>query len=180
MKKFVMLFAVVIFCLTSCQSQTKEDQIKKITENFKDVEANIDSYERKDILYEDPENHWMNANYTAYISKEKVVKLVEETGEEGYGSTISFYYKDEKIFFIFLQSVDPDENEDEKRIYFHDEKIIDALMKNKAEGETREFSKIKNTPDENILKDLTKSTKVYLEMAKTALSQYKTAVAGSK
>ncbi len=136
---------------------TKEDKIQLIKDEFSKIEGNISNYEFKEATYEGAKGdeefqYYVYLEWDAYFSDGKLVKLIEESGDEGYWGKTSYYYdKDENLFFVFNELEYDGEPVEEARIYVNDGVIIDALKKVGEDEDGESFKKAKNKTYEEVL-----------------------------
>ena len=172
--KFKMLIIIIFIGTLSVYSQeTIENQIKEIRKDYVEITSNLNNYQKKEAFYTNDQAYWMNTAYTGYFnSVNKLVYLTYEYGEEGYGATVHYYFKDKKIIFMFIESIDPEENKTQERIYFWDNKIIKALIKEKKATDNRPFEKIPNKKHEELWKDIDQSSKIKLSGVEQDRTQF--------
>ncbi len=167
--QLILLVIFVAFLLLSCgnnskevvdntpKEPTKEDKIQFIKDEFSKIESNLYNYKFKEAIYdgvkeEDGFQYHVYIEWDAYYNDGKIVKLTEESGEEGYWTKINYYYdKDENLFFIFEQSEFDGELESEARIYISDGVIIDALQRAKDYIKEISFKDAKNKKYDAVL-----------------------------
>ncbi len=73
---------------------------------------------------------------------------------------------------MFIESIDPDGNKTQERIYFWDDKIIKALIKEKNNADKRPFSEISNKKNEELWQDIDQSSKIKLSGVKQDRTQF--------
>ena len=162
--KIKMLIIIIFIGNFSIYSQeTIENQIKEIRKDYVEITSNLSNYKKKEAYYSNKEAYWMNVGYTGYLKADNLlVYLTYEYGEEGYGSEMQYYFKNNKVFFIFIESIDPEGNQTQERIYFWNSKIIKALIKEKSVADKRPFGKIPNKKHKELSKDTNQSSKIKL------------------
>ena len=156
--KFIHIIAMVLF-FGSLNAQSVEEKIADIRSEFKTIESAIknDLYLKEVIDFEDPESD-SYGTITMFKVNNKIRKLaVEQIYNETNEQTVSFYIKDDKLFFAYLVGKAPqiiNERETkyhntEKRYYFYQEQPIRCLEK-KYETSTTENSAEKSQRTSNI------------------------------
>ncbi|RLD68048.1 MAG: hypothetical protein DRI95_03840 [Bacteroidetes bacterium] len=169
------MLIIIIFIgnLSVYSQETIENQIKEIRKDYVEITSNINNYQKKEAFYTNDQAYWMNTAYTGYLNDvNKLVYLTYEYGEEGYGATIHYYFKNKKIIFMFIESIDPDGNKTQERIYFWDDKIIKALIKEKNNADKRPFSEISNKKNEELWQDIDQSSKIKLSGVEQDRTQF--------
>ncbi len=73
---------------------------------------------------------------------------------------------------MFIESIDPDGNKTQERIYFWDDKIIKALIKEKNNADKRPFSEISNKKIEELWQDIDQSSKIKLSGVEQDRTQF--------
>lgn len=154
------------------KSDTKINHVEIINTKFNSIENSLNAYTVEELYYTDTENYMLNASYTAYTKGGELVKLVEETGEEGYGIKNSFYFDDGDAYFMFQETTDPDGNEEQKSIYISNGKVVEAMTKFKDVNDMRSFDQIELKPDLEIINSENNNTKAIMEWVKTAKENY--------
>jgi len=154
---------------------TVDDKIKYIKEKFSEIEKNISNYEKKDALFsgtvgEEGQEYYVHTEWLAFYNGDKITKLVESTGEEGYWAEISYYYDNGKLFFIFHELEFDGYPIEESRIYIYDGKIIDALTKSVDEMSEESLSDVKNQKYDEVLTGELKD--MYLNWEKNAMEGF--------
>ena len=127
MKLNIFLFALIcLMAMTSCNSNA--DAAKSGTEVKEDVKAEEKKPEtpeekaaaadaevktieglslkkvKKRYQNPDPEKYYDMAIFYAYYKDDKLMKLEESMGEEGYISTSHYYFKEDKVFYCYTES----------------------------------------------------------------------------
>ncbi len=181
MKVKLLIATIIIGSLHSLAQNTVDSQIKEIRKEYGKITGNLDSYEKKEVYYSNEDAYWMNVEYTGYFNNsKKLVYLTYEFGEEGYGSEVQYYFKNDQVFFIFIESIDPEENITQERIYFWNKKIIKALIKEKRATDDRTFAKIPNKKHVELLTDINKSSKIKLSGVELDRTQFFSALKKDK
>jgi cytochrome oxidase assembly protein ShyY1 len=172
MKSILYPFLLLVFTI-SIKAQSTEELIKSIRSEYQKINSNIDTYTQKEAYYTEEEAYWMNVQYTGYLdNKNQLVLLKFSVGEEGYWSSYEMYFKDENIIFIYNESGEPDESERQDRIYFHNRRIIRALMKSKSGSLNKTFDQIENINNVEIMNDVEQSSIDYLKNVDAHVSQF--------
>lgn len=158
------------------KEMTKDDKIAYIKEKFNEIESKANSYTVKNTYYEGVEGdeetgqYYVYSDWYAYYNKDgELVKLVEETGEEGWFATLSYYYDKEKLFFVFHEIEFDGYAEEETRVYVYDGQTIDAKIKisENGDGVLGDNRTYQEVIDGNM-------ANMYVEWAEKSLTDYKT------
>ena len=139
--KIVLLF-LLISCLT-VHGQEREDIIKKIRKDFKDINADTTlkkiSLEGEEFLDDVPDG---GGELTGFFKGDSIVKIAEWIGLSYGNRTTEFYYKEDKLFFIFEKFesfVEKNGELDhgkvktsfEGRYYFYNDKLVEQKISGK-------------------------------------------------
>ncbi len=139
-------------------------KMKQIREEYDKIESNRQSGALKEysIYYTDSVAYWNNTHYTAFYDEQSnLVLLTYSIGEEGYYGNYEISFKDRKPFFILSTSGEPDGKESQGRIYIYNDRIINALIKEKSPDQTLDFSQIENKTDNSIMDNVNNSNSGY-------------------
>ncbi len=131
-------------------AKTDEEKVEEIKNKFYEIESNK-ALKMKQLFYQNPnpDLYYDQAEYDAYYQGDKLLKIRETRGEEGYMAEKNYYFENAKLFFVFKQYYFMDNLYQEERIYLdQDEKVIKALIKSKdAEDQTKDIATMKNEED---------------------------------
>ena len=173
MKKLVYFLVFIMPALCLPAQSLVDEQVKSIKKEFEWINLNLDDFIKNEINYTNENAYWDNTHYTAYInSNHELVRLNFSVGEEGYWSQHEYYFKHGKIFFIYIYSGEPDGSEKQVRIYFWDNTIIHALLKQKLSDEPRSITDIPNKRFDAVMDNVTMETYRYLESVENELKKY--------
>jgi hypothetical protein len=142
-KNRILLLFLLISCLTA-QSQTREDVIKKIRKDFQEINADTTlkktSLENEEFLENVPDG---GGELTGFFKKDSIAKIAEWIGLS-YGNRIrEYYYKGDKLFFVFekFESFVKNKNGEldheraktsfEGRYYFNNDKLVERKISGK-------------------------------------------------
>jgi len=194
--RFSLLVLLVVFLITACGGNSSENKDKEnssletekvmtLDEKIEEIKIKFDKIEKnsdlkvKDLLYAnpDPEKYYDMSSFDAYYNGNELVKLIEYMGEEGYLSATSYYYSENKLFFIFIEYSYMDEVYEQNRYYLdQDGTVLKALIKAKDEGDATDIAKIENKENPEFIADknsfndqvqqFCKSTETRFKMAK--------------
>jgi len=170
LKSTVLLLFFLSASLSAFAQTATDEQIKAIRKEFQSINGNLKNYKVKYSAKHYPGSPGapeMSIPYTAYFnSKDQMVMLTSEGGEEGVWNKTEYYFKDSKIIFIYNleeNEHDPIETTTELRVYFCDNRIIQALIKEKTENGEQDLSKIKNKRFNSVMDNLDAATKSWLK-----------------
>lgn len=161
---------------TTKNTSSLEKKTKVIRNLYKEVQDNLNSYTTKSKSYTGELETPLTGELTGYMVKNEVVKLVDEAEEDHGLSKNEFYFANGKLFFLFSQintvemTEKPNIHVRELRLYFDENKIIDALIKTKTfkHGEEIDMSIIANKKDDSLINSQEES-KYYTQLASKTL-----------
>ncbi|MFK7904599.1 MAG: hypothetical protein AB8B69_05725 [Chitinophagales bacterium] len=136
-----------------------EEKTKIIRNLYKEVQDNLNNYTARSKPYTGELDAIVVGELTGYIAENEVVKLVDKAEEDHGPSKNEFYFVNGKLFFLFSQvstvemTEKPNIHVRELRLYFDENKIIDALVKTKTfkDGEKIDMSIIANKKDDSLI-----------------------------
>ncbi|MBN1499693.1 MAG: hypothetical protein JW982_06050 [Spirochaetes bacterium] len=153
----IMTSLLILMICTVCFSAelSKDAQIRQIRADYILVEDSIRKIKPVSVTLNEFDN------YLCYKADKKILKI--ELFSEGVRT--SFYYKNRKVFFIFIENAwnksvqDSGQPFKEERVYIYNDKIIEALIK-ETNGE--DFVNVENKTNEKILSSKLKYEKELL------------------
>lgn len=183
MKKYIGVL-LLSFTYILATSQSLNEKINWIRKHYYNIENNIPSYSKKEcsIKENDYDNYFYFFN-VYYNQNNQIVKILQYTGDEHSitgertTGTISYYYNNGELFFIFEENLTENVYEEksvkkytEDRLYFYDEELIRALKKESSE---HDMSRVKNRNNVTLLNNKDYHSKIYLESAYQTLESCK-------
>ncbi|MBN1252956.1 MAG: hypothetical protein JXR51_12610 [Bacteroidales bacterium] len=173
MKTTLIVLTLVFFQFFAYSQDLTEKHIKEIRNEYAYINSNLAKFSKKEIFVSNDEVYWRNTNYTGYLNdKNQLVFLTYKVGEEGYGTEIQYYFKNDKLFFNYVYSIDPEENETEERYYFYDSQIIKALIKERKFDNKLSLDKIANKENKEVIKNVVEFSKIQVDNANLDKKQF--------
>ncbi len=142
--KLFLLLILISSSIFSAKSQSKQDIIKGIRQEFQkinsDASLKIIKLDAEEFLDDTPDG---GAELTGYKRKDSLVKIVEWIGLSYGNRTREFYFKHQKLFFVFEKfdsfidekSGELDHSKTKKvfegRYYYNNEKLIEEKLSGK-------------------------------------------------
>ncbi len=95
----------------------------------------------------DPEKYYDMSIFNAFYKDDKLVKLDEIVGEEGYITTSQYYFKDDKVFYCYTESSYMDNLYLTRKDYIENDTIYRIVGKEKdSQDEDTKFDSLKEAP----------------------------------
>ncbi len=161
---------------TSKSTLSVEEKIKTIRNLYKGIQDNLSNYTTRSKPYTGNSEVPIAGELTGYLAENEVIKLVDQSEEDHGPSKNEFYFVDGKLFFLFSQvstvemTEKPNIHVRELRLYFDEDKIIDALVKTKTfkDGEKIDMSIIANKKNDSLINSQ-KESEYYSQRASKTL-----------
>jgi len=153
-----------------------EEKTKIIRSLYKEIQDNLGNYTTRTKSYTGELEVPLSGELTGYMTNNEIVKLVKKEEEDHGPSKSEFYFVDGKLFFLFSQvstvemTEKPNIHVRELRLYFDENKIIDALIKTKTfkHGEEIDMSIIANKKNDSLINSKEES-EYYTQLASKTL-----------
>lgn len=160
MKKNLIINVIFLLILstTSFAQESIETQIRNIRTEYALIHNNLNNLTLSECSSNDP-----SGNFKVYSNDNGNALLIFESKKTTDFYKIQIHFKNENLFFIFLEET-KNGIQIQERIYFNENEIIRALIKTKKAIDTRQFSDIPNSPHPDI--------KVGSEDSFTSLKKY--------
>jgi hypothetical protein len=175
----VMFVVCMLFVLNNVlmAQASKDDRILSIRKYYQKVMKELKTYTKKEdekIIKDEESNDLISYyKYEAYYnSQNKLVFLKTNSGDNAMLINNEYLFKDDKISFIFIKSGN---NYKEERIYFWDNKIIEAYIKSTDQPNDlkNDISKLENKPHKEVLNNINEKTREYLLRVEDELKNMK-------
>lgn len=169
-RRFKLYICILLFVFVYT---TKAQSIKAIRNNYYAIQNNLDSYTMdKRTICESPDKYWTCTNFTVYLDNGKIVKLVTDAGEEGCWGITEYFYKNEKLFFVFSENGNERDEPvkiDELRIYVDNGVIVQALCRS---GTAETIAQMENRSCPKDDKNLQMVIKYYIKSSEIEKEEY--------
>lgn len=186
--KYILIYLFTMFFVLSLNGQENiEEKISAIRAEFKKINSELESYtkklSKKEIVYyyynqvsadSVQTTSFVDFSYIyGYFNKNKELVLLtnEYRGEENSWQEYNYYFKNGEVFFIYTRT-GQNEEETQMRIYFWDEKIIRALIKEKKWDDNRNISEIENKRDDYIMDNVEEKSLFFLKETKNFIEDF--------
>ena len=161
--KFIFLNIIATVLVLNAKSQSKQNLISGIRNEFQKINSNktlkVHTLDAEEFLENNPDG---GAELKGYFGKDSIVKIVEWIGLSYGNHTREFYFKNQKLIFVYekfdsfidekSESLDNSKPKKvfEGRYYFNNDKMIDEKLSGKKpleDGKTNPAQLLKDAKE---------------------------------